>query len=310
MKTVLVAILAVAAVPAWAQWGFPVQQTYPSSMEEESLPPPTAAPSATMPATPAAPTAEALPSGTITGLPAGSDAMASAAQPAQPADPFTVRNITVTVSNSTGFARDAALQQAAHSGLAQVLQVLPMPAAQASSTAASIGNAMAFVQSYSIVHEALVPTYTLTVDLTYNQDMLRKNFGGRVAQATVSSTFTTTVSGTAPATAAQPQRWLITLPGNDLAASSALITTLNDKPDTQATYRQISRSGTQIEVKTPLAANELYTLAGPAAQVDSLEQAQQSAPAQQGPEQEPDQPVPGANNAPFSSVLPWWGGNR
>jgi hypothetical protein len=161
---------------------------------------------------------------------------------------FVLNNVTVTISETVGFARDAGLLKAARQSLPTVLQALGMPAAQAQSTAKAVGDPMRFVARFAVVSERLLPVYTLVVNLTFNEPMLRSNFGGAKA-APVSATglvsgsgdVLSNVSGSAAAVAAGPvQVWHMTVPGDDVRAVEALRAKLAGEPGTQVVYARIA----------------------------------------------------------------------
>jgi hypothetical protein len=103
----------------------------------------------------------------------------------QPPPPFTVPGVVAKLDDGLGFSRDAALTQAARQALPVVLGQLHAPIAQdkASQIAGTVGEPMQFVKSYKIVKEVLVPHYTLTVDLVFDQAKLETNFGKTIVQA-------------------------------------------------------------------------------------------------------------------------------
>lgn len=105
-----------------------------------------------------------------------------------------VSSISVTLAETDGFARDIALTDAARKGLPQALAQIETPVSpeRAESIAKSVGEPMQFVKSYKIVKELLVPTYSLTVDMTYDVDKLQTNFG---KVETTTTTKETSVSG-------------------------------------------------------------------------------------------------------------------
>lgn len=106
----------------------------------------------------------------------------SLTQPAPLPPPFSVQGVVVKLEENAGFNREAALTEAARKALPGVLAQLDAApnADEAKQLAASIGNPMQFVQSYKIVKELLVPSYTLTVDLHFSQAKLESNFGRKV----------------------------------------------------------------------------------------------------------------------------------
>jgi hypothetical protein len=230
-----------------------VESPLPSNMQTESLAP-----------LPRAVSAVAVP------VPASATVAVSETAPA---DPFVVKNVVVTLSDTTGFARDAALEKAARQALPQALAALPMAPAKAASTAKSVGSVMNFVGSYRIVKEAIVPTYSLTVDLTFDAAMLRKNFGGKVTPVAV-VTSTVVVSGSAVEVSATPvvvRNWIVKVAQTDPAVLDKLVSTLNASPATHAVYRLLTSAGAELAVQTPLDAAALGQIAGSDAQLTPLD---------------------------------------
>lgn len=107
--------------------------------------------------------------------------VAPAASPSVPQapTPFQALNVEVRVTETTGFARDTALERAARQSLPTVIhQGLGLPLAEAQEKVAKLGDPMKFVKQYNIVKESVLPFYQLRVNLVFNEEMLRKNFGG------------------------------------------------------------------------------------------------------------------------------------
>lgn len=174
---------------------------------------------------------------------------------------FVLNNVTVTISETEGFARDAGLLKAARQSLPTVLQALGLPAAQAQSTAKTVGDPLKFVARYAVVSERLLPVYTLVVNLTFNEPILRSNFGGaKVAavSATVETSGSAVVLGNSAVAAMGPvQAWQVTVPGDDVRAVEALRAKLAAEPGTQVVYARIAAREVVFQVTTALPLAEL-----------------------------------------------------
>jgi hypothetical protein len=181
------------------------------------------------------------------------------------ASPWQVKGVTVVLSGTTGFSRDMALEQAARQALLQVLQnPLGLSAAEAAAKARAVGEALRFVSRYQIVQEAVLPSYSLKADLTFNEAMLRKNFGGVVAPVAVSNT-AAVAPGTAasPATGGSAQSYIVRVPEPSAAGQDRARRALAALPDTRVTYRLISGQGIELNVQSAQPEQALRsTLAG------------------------------------------------
>lgn len=256
------ALAAASLVLAPASWGF--EQPF-AELPSEALTPLTVKP------TPSPTTPATLPSATT---PVSTSAVSSATSLA------VVKGIVVTLSGTTGFARDTALDLAAKQGLPTVLERLPMPKATAASTAKSIGDAQKFVKSYTIIKETILPTYRLTVDLTYNEALLRKNFGGIMTKpATVSASTVTSASAPISATALtqamplqefikpEPYRLLATITADTPETVDTVVKMLESQPETQVLYTLLTADETRLSIQTPRSLTEIQTLVGTQATV-------------------------------------------
>lgn len=211
------------------------EQTFSQSLESEELAPvsPTVKVEPSVSAT--------LPGGAVSGTAAGS--------------PFEVRGVVVTLSQTTGFARDAAMDMAARKALPQVLAALPMEPAQAAAKAKAVGNPLTFVSSYRIAKEVLIPTYALTVDLTFNEAMLRSNFGGvRVAaQAAVPAgggLVSTTVAAS-PSAPVSLNHFVVRVATTDPTQQDKVYRLLSGLTQSQAHYRVMAGVGAEFTLDTP-----------------------------------------------------------
>lgn len=193
------------------------------------------------------------------------------------ADPFMVKGVVVTLSGTTGFDRDAALEQAARQALPGVLTSVSIPADKAVKTVKGLGSAMRFVKSYKVVKESLIPVYTLTTDLTFNGPMVLKNFGGKMPVATdtpvaASSTDVPATDGAVPAAANVPvKQWVVRISDRDPAAVDKVRLNLNKQYETRAVYRLLTSSGAELVVDTPLSSAQISGYAGHAVDVVELE---------------------------------------
>ena len=169
------------------------------------------------------------------------------------ASPFVLNNVTVTISDTEGFARDAGLLKAARQNLPTVLQALGLPLAQAQSTAKTVGDPLKFVARYAVVSERLLPVYTLVVNLTFNELMLRSNFGGAKVQA-VSATV---VRASDSVVAGPVQVWQVMVPGDDVRVVEALRAKLAAEPGTQVVYATIAAREVVFQLTTALPLTEL-----------------------------------------------------
>lgn len=230
--------------PVWAQWSSPINPTFTNSIESEeveTLPP-------------------AIPSPTAATTPATSSQLQPTAQASvAQAAPFTVKGISIDLSNTTGFARDAALDQAAAKGLPLVLVNLPMPETLAQETARSVGDPMRFVASYAVVKETLIPNYSLIADLTFNEAMLRTNFGGK-STAVENSVSTSTVASATPLPPPPLQTYLIQVNTADPIHQDEVYRRLTQTSATTVRYKSMARGAAQLEVTTPLSGPEVASL--------------------------------------------------
>lgn len=252
---------ALVATPALAQVTMPAGQTFPRKLEADDLAPLPKAPQ------PVSGSAEVLASAAVSAT-----------------SPFVVKGVVVMLSGTTGFARDEALDKAARQALPAVLQVLPMDAAKAAKTAKTLGNVMRFVSSYRVVKETVIPVYSLTADLTFNEAMLRKNFGELVVVS--ATTTTTTTSATVNQSLLGPtgdgglvvaakagvplNHWLVRMENPDPAEVSRLFEKLNSTEGMKATYRLVTSAGAEMVVDTALDMNTLQSLVGRDATVTVL----------------------------------------
>ncbi len=169
-----------------------------------------------------------------------------------PTSPWQIKGVAVVLSQTTGFARDVALEQAARKALPAVLTgPMGLPAAEAQRRVATLGEAMRFVSRYQIGREVVLPSYALTVDLTFNEAMLRRNFGGSVSpSATLPISATSTASSLTEvvATATPRERWRVWIPEPAVAAQDRARRALQALPDTTVTLRRWVREGVEYDV--------------------------------------------------------------
>lgn len=238
--------------------------TVQSGIGEESL-----APAALPPQKPRFVTPTTAVSGTDTG---------AVAPDAAPANPFEVKGVVATIS-ATGFDRDAALEVAARQALPGVLVSMGMPQDKATKTVKGLGNTMRFVTSYKVVKETLIPTYTLTTDLTFNGVVLQKNFGGKLpvaASASAATSATAVTDGAAAADVAAPAaaplaaQWVVRITNTDPAAVDKIRQNLNSQAGTRATYRLLTSNGAELLVETSLSQGDLTRAAGGNVEVIAL----------------------------------------
>lgn len=169
----------------------------------------------------------------------------------QPEERGIVEGITVSMSESIGFARDAALTDAARKGLPQALAQLETPVSEeeAESIAKNIGEPMRFVKSYKIVRELLVPTYTLTVDMVYDAATLQANFGKVKTTTTTVTTKTESTeaeawsTGPAPALTGVPVQ--VTVEADSAADQDKVYNTLA-RAGLKPVWRLITREGGKL----------------------------------------------------------------
>ncbi len=176
--------------------------------------------------------------------------------PTLASNPFQIKGVAVVLSQTTGFARDVALEQAARQALPQVLQgALGLPAAEANRKARAVGEAMRFVARYQVLQEAVLPAYSLTADLTFNESMLRKNFGGVASTATATQSLPATaaspsVSSSMPASMPATQAYVVRISEPTAAGQDRARRQLAALPGTEVTYRLISGQGVELNVRT------------------------------------------------------------
>ena len=223
-------------------FGAPINQPFPSVLQGEAL----AAPTPTTPRV----------SATV------------AVSPVAVVNPFTIRGVSVTLPDK-GFAREAALEAAARQALPQALQLLPLSAADARRTARSVGTAMQFVSSYQIVQETLLPTYRLVTDLTFNESMLRTNFGGKLVASSTVVVSGSAVSGSVPAAvsvsapAPLAPQWIVRVASNNPADLDRAFRALQALPQANVTYRLIAGAGAEWNVGTSAPLSAIEAAAGP-----------------------------------------------
>jgi hypothetical protein len=179
-------------------------------------------------------------------------------------NPLLVPSLSVVISGTTGYARDAALEQAARQGLPIVLSgpAFGLNAAEVAPKIKSLGSALPFVTRYTIRNERVLPSYSMVVDMVYNQAMLQKNFGAIHAPA---ASPTAPISGTeaTPAPSAMPQVWLVRVQEPSAAGQDRARRALAALPNTTATLHEITRMGVVLKVTSGTPQNEIVTaLAG------------------------------------------------
>ncbi|RYG59143.1 MAG: hypothetical protein EON60_11315 [Alphaproteobacteria bacterium] len=200
---------------------------------------------------------------------------AAEVSPVAVVNPLEVKGVVVTLSDTTGFDRDAALEVAAKQALPQVLETLGHSKESATGKTKSLGNAMTFVQGYKVVKESLIPTYTLTADLTFNGPMVLKNFGGKVPAATATGTVATAAPA-ADTTVAEVvevspvKQWVVKIRDRDPAAVDRVRVNLSKQPGTRATYRLLTSEGAELLVDTTMDASDVQRVAGRSVEVIQL----------------------------------------
>lgn len=209
---------------AWAQWLGPVQQPFTDNVQAEDVAP----------------------------VPVGATEVSASAPASVAANPFVVKGVVVTLSQTTGFARDAALDQAARQALPQVLQELEIPADKAAKAAASVGNPLQFVASYAIVKEALIPTYSLTTDLTFDAKMLRANFGGVVGVTSGSEVVSgSEVSASMVVPPPPLRRYVVRVANSDPVVQDSVFRKLSALRGAKVRYLVMASQGADLEVMAP-----------------------------------------------------------
>jgi hypothetical protein len=188
---------------------------------------------------------------------------------ALPVSPFTVENVVVTLSGTTGFARDTALEQAARQSLPGVLtRTLGLTTVEAQAKVKNLGDTLRFVSQYNIVKESVVPTYQLTTNLTFNESMLRTNFGQKITTISTTITYKTTSSTAEPeATNLQApvagQVYRVVVNDATAAGQDRARRLLNALPETTAIYETITTQSITLKLTTTQPETALNTaLAG------------------------------------------------
>lgn len=197
-------------------------------------------------------------------------AAASATEVVAAANPLEVKGVVVTLSDTTGFDRDAALEIAAKQALPQMLEKLGHTADSAGKKVKSTGSAMQFVQGYKVVKESLIPVYTLTADLTFNGPMVIKNFGGKMPAKEAVSGVVLKVSGTevdsvaleVEAAVAPVRQWVVKIRDRNPANVDKVRVNLNRQPATKATYRLLTSEGAELLVVSGLDSDGLRRASG------------------------------------------------
>jgi hypothetical protein len=184
-----------------------------------------------------------------------------------------VKGVVVTLSDTTGFARDVGLQKGARQALPTVLMRLPMAEADAQRIAKTVGDAKLFLKSYTIVKESILPRYTLTADLLYDEDALRKNFGGQIikplpGQSAVSSSAADVSAPASPQPTAALQTLKVNIDSANPADANDLYQRLSRQKDVIVTYASIGMGHTVLNVTSPLTQNDLQALVGDDATVE------------------------------------------
>ncbi|MCA3244164.1 MAG: hypothetical protein INF43_02525 [Alphaproteobacteria bacterium] len=174
-------------------------------------------------------------------------------------NPWLVPGVVVTVTDTAGFARDVALEQAARQALPKVLSVpLGLAAADATRKARTVGEALRFVSRYQIVRESVLPNYTLTVDLQFNEAMLRKNFGGVVSPTQPAGTVPSANPTASPTVvSAIPQEWVVRVAEPTAAGQDRARRALAALPNTTATIRLLAPQGIEFLVQSTVTPAEL-----------------------------------------------------
>lgn len=238
-------------------------------------------------------------------------AVAAAASPTEAvANPLEVKGVVVTLSDTTGFDRDAALEVAAKQGLPKVLETLGHKPESALAKTKSLGNAMRFVQGYKVVKESLIPVYTLTADLTFNGPMVIKNFGGKmpVAEAEFVAAANAQAGVEAVVDTAPVRKWVVRIQDRNPANVDKVRVSLGKQPNTRATYRLLTSEGAELLVDSSLDAEGIRRVAGGGVEVIELhvDLPVTALPAGGGASwQGQDEPgVQGAPNAPAAPHMP------
>lgn len=194
------------------------------------------------------------------------------------ADVFTVKGVVVTLSDTTGFDRDAALEQGARQSLPGVLTSLGLKPEEAQKKVKSLGSAMRFVKSYKVVKESLIPTYSLTTDITFNEAMVRKNFGGLAKPHVQAAAMAPGVAANGEVDLTTPlddvaedvrpiKQWIVKITDSNPASVDKVRRNLNEQASTKAVYRLLTSEGAELLVDTPLDAQQVRNSAGMDVQV-------------------------------------------
>ena len=212
----------------------------------------------------------------------------SASVPAAPAqaDVFTVKGVVVTLSGTTGFDRDSALEQGARQSLPSVLASLGMTPEDAQKKVKSLGSAMRFVKGYKVVTESLIPVYSLTADITFNEGMVRKNFGGALPAKVSDEAVASPVVDEAAVVAEDIRpikQFVVRITDSNPATVDKVRANLNRQASTKAVYRLLTSEGAELLVDTPLNAMQLRNSAGMDVQVTDLSDVAPQAPVTQAP---------------------------
>lgn len=249
--------------------------------------------------------------------------VAASASVPEAVDAFTVKGIVVTLSGTTGFDRDAALEQGARQSLPTVLTSLGMNADEAQRKVKSLGSAMRFVKGYKVVKESLIPTYTLTTDITFNEGMVRKNFGGiaKPQPAVVAGVGANgEVDLSTPIDEVEDVRpikqWIVKITDSNPASVDKVRMNLNRQASTKAVYRLLTSEGAELLVDTPLDAAQVRNSAGMDVEVIDMALAMPAAAGVPGvPAQAPVVPAvdgwqgvderPAESAAPARPWMPW-----
>lgn len=188
-------------------------------------------------------------------------------------NPWLVPGVVVTVTDTAGFARDMALEQAARQSLPKVLSgPLGLATAEASRKARTVGEALQFVSRYQIVRESVLPSYTLTVDLQFNEAMLRKNFGGLVSPTQPTKAASGNTGSASPTVVpATRQEWVVRVAEPTAAGQDRARRALAALPNTTATIRLLASQGIEFLVQSPASPTELTAaLAGWQPQISAV----------------------------------------
>lgn len=176
-------------------------------------------------------------------------------------NPMLVPSITVVISDTAGYARDAALEKAARMALPKVLTgpVFQLNSKDIAPKLKSLGSAMPFVARYSIKQERVLPTYSMVVDMTFNEAKLRQNFGGikvQVGEGTGTVAVSATMGAMAQPTAA-PTAWLVRVNEPTAAGQDRARRALNALANTRAVVQEVARTSITFKVMSAQPQNQL-----------------------------------------------------